>query len=99
MAIDQHDWLLLTPIMKDGEKKHIGGSVLVNLATVRRAEITSIDEIRLMYSESHIETVKGAGASEIIALLLRRSMLPNGEPSAFLTATMSDVPRTALPRD
>jgi hypothetical protein len=94
MAAEQHDWLLLTTT-----KDRIAGSVLLNLALVRRAEIVNAQEIKLTYSESHFESIDGPAASELISLLLRRSMTPNGEPSAFLTATMSDVPRKALSQD
>jgi hypothetical protein len=73
-------WLLLTKVVGSGEKADISGSSLLNLTAIRTVEIVSPTELKLWFSQDHIVTVRGTGATEILDYLLNRSILSNGQP-------------------
>ncbi len=76
-------WLLLKKVVGSGERADISGSSLLNLAAICRVEIVSTTELKLWFSQDHVVTVNGTGATEILEYLLNRSILPNGQPFTF----------------
>jgi hypothetical protein len=80
-SMDQErPWILLTKVVGSGEKADISGSSLLNLTAIRTVEIVSPTELKLWFSQDHIVTVRGTGATEILDYLLNRSILSNGQP-------------------
>ena len=76
----ERPWLALCPSQEPGQPVNISGMHLFNISAVRRVDVSSWTEIRLVFEPSHIEIIRGAGATEILALLLERALLPDGKP-------------------
>ena len=90
---EKRPWLVLTKVAGPEEQLDVSGTTLINLDLVCRAVITNITEIRLFYSETHVEVIQGTGATQLMKLLLERSVSIDGEP--FVFPATSDEPASA----
>ena len=77
---DPNFLLLASSATNGGIEDTLANSFIVNLAMVRMVSNMRDGECTLHFSEGHTITLHGNAANELIAVLMVRTVLPDGTP-------------------
>ena len=78
MTFMDSNWVVRARVSDAGQ---VTGAALLNLGCVRAVEIVSQSAVKLHFSETHTVTLDGKDATDFVGYLMKRAILPNGEPA------------------
>jgi hypothetical protein len=71
----ERSWYLISDNLLKGTENPLSNATIINLDLVRSVDEVRVDHVRLWFSKDHSIEVNGSHATDLLELLLKRSMI------------------------